>query len=235
MTVIRATVVLSALLLAMRPLYSEPKEFIVASFATSTQDQDPNVKTNIFVACRALDKYVLAPGAVFSFNDVVGEATEKGGYMNGRVMYRDEIRYEIGGGLCQVSSTLFNALLRAGCSIVERHRHFRPVTYVPAGLDATIKYGQKDLRMKNTNPYPITIETEVTGSSLSIRISAPKAADITYEMSTDEETVDVALGQEQERIRGGLNVLVYRIRMKGDKVLGNQLLYRDYYPPVYDR
>jgi len=220
-------------------LFSQEKPsdglFLISSYSTSIQDQEPNVRTNIFVACRQLNRYTLMPGGIFSFNDIVGEATEKNGYANGRVMYRDEVRYEIGGGLCQVSSTLYNALLLAGCTIVERHRHFRPVSYVPPGLDATIKYGQKNLKMKNTGSFPLIIETSMTGTSLTIAVKASSPSGFTYDLSTEEEDVEIPLGQDQSHIRSGINVLIYRRKLKGETVVQNQLLYRDYYPPVYDR
>ena len=121
-------------------LRASDKTDIAASFSTSVAEQDDNVKRNIMIACERLSGFVVAPGSVFSFNDTVGEASAKNGYLTGRVLYRDSVVMEPGGGLCQVSSTLFNAFLLAGCVIIERHRHSQPVAYVPAGLDATIKY-----------------------------------------------------------------------------------------------
>lgn len=206
---------------------------IVSSCNTSVQDQEENVKKNIFLASRAVNNYTIAPNAVFSFNDVVGEANERNGYVNGKVLYQGEVRYESGGGVCQVSSTLYNALLLSGCTIVQRSRHYRPVTYVPPGLDATIRYGEKDLKMKNPHPHPLIIEAKLTGSSLVMVIRSPAPLPFTYELETEEDDVDVPLADNSANIRKGLNISVFRKKMKGNTVLQSQLLYRDYYPPVY--
>ncbi len=205
----------------------------VASFSTSVEDQDDAVKKNIHIACTKLNGYVMMPGAVFSFNDTVGEGSARNGFVNGRVLYRDEVRYEPGGGICQVSSTLFNALLAAGCGITERHRHFQPVSYVPLGLDATIKYGKKDLKMTNPYPQKLYIETTLTDKSLTVVIRAENALPFRYELATEEEEVELPVQDENRRTRNGINVSVYRNKFSGNRLIESFLLYRDYYPPVY--
>ncbi len=205
---------------------------IVSSFSTSIEDQDDGVKKNIYLACRRLNGLVLAPNAVLSFNDIVGEGSAKNGFASGRVMYRDEIRYEPGGGLCQASSTLFNALLLAGCPIVERHRHFQPVTYVPPGLDATIKYGKKDLRMKNPHAQNLYIEATVTSKSVTMAVRAAAALPSRFEIVTEEDEISTPLAGDGDTIRNGVSVEVYRQKYSGTKLMESLLLYKDFYPPV---
>ncbi len=205
----------------------------IASFSTSVEDQDAAVKTNIHLACRKIHGYVIHPGAVFSFNDVVGEGSAANGFMNGRVLYRDEVRYEPGGGLCQVSSTLFNALLLSGCIIVERKRHYQPVSYVPPGLDATIKYGKKNLRMKNPYSHPLRIESVMNEKSLILIIKAETPLPFRYEVFTEEEELEIPLAEGRREIRNAIDVYVYRKKFSGDRLLETQLLYKDHYPPVY--
>jgi len=136
--------VLSAMLLA----YGEASAVIISSYRTSVESQDSSVKANIKMASSKIDGVVIFPGEVFSFNKIVGEANAANGYMMGRVLYEGAALYEPGGGVCQVSSTLFNGFLLSGCIIIERHKHMQPVSYVPLGLDATIRYGKKDLKIK---------------------------------------------------------------------------------------
>lgn len=214
---------------------TSPDNTVVSSFSTSIADQDENVKLNILIACRKLNGITIAPGSVFSFNDAVGEGSTRNGFAPGRVLYRDRVAIEPGGGLCQVSSTLYNALLMTGCSIVERHRHYQPVTYVPVGLDATIKYGKKDLKIRNPHQFALTIEIKASHSSLVAVISATEKTRYRYEIETEEDEVAVPAGDDADRIRQGVSVLVYRKKFLDNKCIDSMLLYRDYYPPVYIR
>lgn len=214
---------------------SSAENFTVATFSTSIDGQDANVKRNIMIVCRKLNGTVLSPNSVFSFNAVVGEGSARNGFVPGRVLYRDRVAMEPGGGLCQVSSTLFNALLMAGCPIIERHRHSQPVSYVPMGLDATIKYGKKDLRMKNPYRYALKIEISAGDPSIAVKISAEQKLSDRYEIYTEEEEQAVPLQEDYDRIRQGVSVYVYRKRYRGDKLLETMLLYKDYYQPVYER
>ncbi len=213
-------------------LHSENR-IVISSFSTSVADQDDAVKKNISIACDRINGAMLKSGDVFSFNETVGEGSVKNGFVDGRVLYRDHIRYEPGGGLCQVSSTLFNVMLMAGCRIVERHRHFQPVTYVPLGLDATIKYGKKDLRMRNTLSQNFYISASMNDKSLIIIIYGEKKLNYRYLIDTDEDEIAIPFAKEKERIRQGISVYVYRKKFKDNELIENFLLYKDFYPPVY--
>ena len=206
---------------------------IIASFSTSVEDQDDAVRHNIRLACGKIDGVVIMPKATFSFNDTVGEGSVQNGFRNGAVLYRDEVRYEPGGGLCQVSSTLYNALLAAGCEIAERHRHYQPVSYVPPGLDATIKYGKKDLRLRNPFDGKLYIEASVRGKSLLVRIRAEGPPPFRYELFAEEEEAEHPIRDGGRRLRGGISVNVYRKKYSGDRLIESFLLYKDYYPAVY--
>jgi len=207
--------------------------YTIASFSTSIDDQNENVKHNIALACERLNGLVLPSGSVFSFNGTVGEGSAKNGFINARVMYREGIRYEPGGGLCQVSSTIFNALLLSGCKIYERHRHYQPVRYVPPGLDATIKFGKKNLRMKNPYAQSLYITAFLNDKSLIIAVKGREKIKYRYEIFTEEEEVNVPLQVNAGNIRQGISVYVYRRKYLGKKITESFLLYKDYYPPVY--
>ncbi len=220
-------------IVSINGLYASEQTIVAASFSTSVAEQDENVKRNITIACGRLDGIVIPPNAVFSFNDTVEEGSAKNGYVMGRVLYRDRVVMEPGGGLCQVSSTLFNAFLMAGCVIMERHRHFQPVTYVPLGLDATIKYGKKDLKIKNPHQHTIRIGMQLNEKSLIAVITSETRLAYSYEIFTEEDEVAAPYGPDTERIRQGISVMVYRKKYSGGKLINAALLYKDYYPPAY--
>lgn len=214
-------------------LQAEDNYMTVSSFSTWIGDQDESVKRNISIASAKLNNFTIQPKSTFSFNEIVGEASSVNGYLNGRVMYRDEIRYEPGGGLCQVSSTLYNALLQAGLNIVERNRHYQPVTYVPLGLDATIKYGKKDLKMYNPYSFPIRIEVAINAKSLTFYIKSLNTLPAVYEVRTEEEEEEIPLNSDDmANVRSAISVYVYRAKVVGGKCTETALLYKDYYPPV---
>lgn len=213
--------------------YSRDELITISSYTTSVQDQDFNVKTNIALAAGKLNGLAVMPGEVFSFNKVVGEGSAENGFLTGRVLYQDTTAYESGGGICQVSSTLFNAMLLSGFSVTERHRHSRPVRYVPMGLDATIRYGKKDLRMKNLHSHPLYISTSMNDKSLTILIKSERNLQNLYEVVTEEEEINLPFANDDNKIiRPGISIYVYRKRIQGTKVIENYLLYKDFYPPV---
>ncbi len=217
------------------PAAASPQEIIIASFSTSVADQTPSVKQNIQLAADRLDGAVIIPGNIFNFSDIVGEGNASNGFVDGAVMYREGIRMEPGGGLCQVSSTIFNAMLMAGFRIVERHRHYQPVTYVPLGLDATIKYGKKNLRMKNSLNQTIRIRVSMNSKSLTIILLGERKPRFRYVIETDEEEVSIPFREDEEKgeIRPGMNIYIYRKKMKENRIIERFLVYRDFYPPVY--
>ncbi|WP_210366512.1 VanW family protein [Bacillus sp. REN3] len=115
---------------------------------------------NIDLATEAINNYVLFPGETFSFNEVVGKRTASKGYKPAPVIVRGELSEGIGGGICQVSSTLFNAADRSGMKIVERYSHSKQVPYVPPGRDATVSWQGPDFSFKNIYNQPILIRAK---------------------------------------------------------------------------
>ena len=120
---------------------------------------DPAERTNILLSAGAVDNTVIAPGAVFSFNDQVGERTADRGYQDGLMFDNGQIVRGTGGGICLVATGLYNAALQAGLEITERHPHSGVVSYALPGCDAGIYFGQEDLRFRNTTLRPIVIRT----------------------------------------------------------------------------
>lgn len=134
---------------------------------------NPNNKErsqNISLAVDAINNHVIFPGETFSFNKVVGNRTAAKGYRRAPIIIKGALSEGIGGGICQVSSTLFNAIDRAGLHIVERYSHSRRVPYVPNGRDATVSWYGPDFRFKNEYNQPILIQAKKHDGSVSILI-----------------------------------------------------------------
>jgi vancomycin resistance protein YoaR len=147
-----------------------PIEGVVASYTTSFPGYQVNRNHNIRLAAAALDGRILLPGERLSYNEVVGERTLKQGFRLAPIIVRGEKRLGVGGGICQVSSTLFNAALLAELKVVRRANHSIPVPYVPLGRDATVTDTGLDLVIENSLPYPVAFSVEVGRSRLTVRV-----------------------------------------------------------------
>lgn len=121
----------------------------IGSYEAISQSDDNERAENLRLAAEAINGYVIEPGATFSFNEVVGDTTAERGYKEAPVLYSSGLGSSDGGGICQVSTALYIAAVKADLEIVERHPHSVPSDYAPIGLDATIVYGSRDLRIKN--------------------------------------------------------------------------------------
>jgi vancomycin resistance protein YoaR len=149
---------------------------VLSEFTTKLSINEINRTTNIRLAAEHIDGVVLrpangsTPGDRFSFNDVVGERTEARGFKTAKVFAQGEIVDDIGGGICQVSSTLFVAALYADMGDIERHVHAFPVAYVDFGYDATVQYGYLDFAFRNNTPYPIKLDVKLVENELRVKI-----------------------------------------------------------------
>ncbi|NLN06791.1 MAG: hypothetical protein GX167_04140 [Firmicutes bacterium] len=162
----------------------------VATYSTLVSDGIPNRVHNIRLAAAALDKIIIYPGEEFSFNDAVGNTTAAKGYKTAPVIVDGELVDGLGGGVCQVSTTLYNAVLRANLQVLERRNHSLYVDYVPPGFDATVAYGSIDLRFANTNPYPLWLRTFLDGNRLTVTFySTLLAGQKTEVYATDVVTI----------------------------------------------
>ena len=151
----------------------------IGSYEAISQSDDDERAENLRLAAEAINGYVIEPGATFSFNEVVGDTTAERGYKEAPVLYSSGLGSSDGGGICQVSTALYIAAVKADLEIVERHPHSVPSDYAPIGLDATIVYGSRDLRIKNNTDFPKSIltrsivgldERKVLGKMSSLRV-----------------------------------------------------------------
>ncbi|EST11432.1 VanW family protein [Sporolactobacillus laevolacticus] len=151
-------------------LLANIREQKISQYVTFFNSGNKSRAHNIDLAAKALDSHVVFPNETFSFNQTVGMRTKEKGYRSAPIIVRGEFSEGVGGGVCQVSSTLFNAADRAGLKIVERYSHSRRVAYVPSGRDATVSWYGPDFRFKNTYNQPILIRAHKYGGSIAFAI-----------------------------------------------------------------
>lgn len=141
-----------------------------AQFYTSYPASSEERKHNIKLAAQSIDDTFIDVGAEFSFNIVVGKRTEENGYKKAKIIYNGEFVDGIGGGVCQVSTTLYNAVLLAGLKITEFHPHSLPVSYVAPSFDAMVNFYGSDLKFVNDTKNPIIIKAKADDAILRVTV-----------------------------------------------------------------
>lgn len=141
--------------------------------------------SNVKLAASLVNGTILNPGDEFSYNKIVGPRTYERGFKDALIFQQGEIVDGTGGGICQVSSTLYMATLYSDLEVVERRNHRFTVTYTKLGEDATVVYGSTDYRFKNNTKYPIKIFTSVTGSTLKVTFLGTKTSEKTVKLQTN--------------------------------------------------
>jgi vancomycin resistance protein YoaR len=152
----------------------EAMEKRISGFVTYYNPRNQNRAYNIKLAAKSLNHYVIMPGEIFSFNKAVGKRTEEKGYKRAPVIVRGELSEGIGGGICQVSSTLFNAADQAGLTIIKRYSHSKRVGYVPPGRDATVSWYGPDFTFRNDYDHPVLIKCYAGQGTHSVEIFSNK-------------------------------------------------------------
>jgi vancomycin resistance protein YoaR len=164
---------------------------VLSSYETRFGGTGEGRARNIAQAAARLDGTVLAPDQILSFNERVGERTVERGFTLAPVIFDDELTPGLGGGVCQVASTLHAASVYGGMAVLERHNHSRPSSYIPMGLDATVIYGEVDLKFRNPYPNPVIIHAFLpTPSRLRIELlgqAPPGKVEYTYWIEDKEE------------------------------------------------
>ena len=142
---------------------------VLGSYSTPhTADQNRN--TNLTLACKAINGTVLYPGDTFDYNKVVGERTAAAGYKAAAAYSNGETVQALGGGVCQVSSTIYYCVLLADLEVVTRYPHSYVSSYMPMGMDATVSWGGPEFRFKNNTNYPIRIEANVADGNVNVKL-----------------------------------------------------------------
>lgn len=218
----------------------KPLTAILGSYTTEFDASNSNRTHNIELASNKINGTLLKPAQVFSFNDVVGERTAEAGYDDAPVILDGKLVPGIGGGICQVSSTLFNSALLSGMNIIERTPHFEPVSYIPVGRDATVAYGFLDFQFRNPYQHNVYVLSVINGNKLTIYIigypeDMPKSVDISVGDRTDipNKTITKVDPSIKEDIieEGHIGFRIYTYRTI---TYGNWVTTTDSYESTYD-
>ena len=215
----------------------------LATFTTRYDVSDVDRSTNLRIACQKINGKVVLAGDTFSYNQALGKRTEAAGYKNGKVYEAGQVVDGIGGGICQISSTLYNTALLANLDIVERRNHQFVTSYVPAGRDATVVYGVTDFKFKNTRKYPVRIVASANNGIATISMYGIKEEnEYIFKFSTKTvasipsttkyvEDASLPAGTEKVKQKGanGLKTETYITKMLNGKVISTKLLSKDTY------
>ena len=193
---------------------------LLASFSTNYVTSNTDRTTNLRLAAGKINGTVVMPGEIFSYNKTVGKRTVSAGYKEAAVYQDGGVTNGLGGGICQISTTLYNAVIKANMEIETRRNHMFVPSYIEAGKDATVVWGSTDFKFKNRRDYPIKIEASVSGGVARVNI---------YGLRTNNE-YDVSL--ETKTIKSTATSLVvesYRVSRQNGEVVRRDKLYTDTY------
>ncbi|MCL6634341.1 MAG: VanW family protein [Peptococcaceae bacterium] len=218
---------------------------LLAEYTTSFDSSAANRSHNIALASSAVNGTLLKPGEIFSLNQRLGPRLAEKGYLNAPVFVGDRLDLDIGGGVCQVATTLYNAVLLADLPVLERTSHPLAVSYVAPGRDATIAGDYLDLKFANNMDTPVYISSQVDTGTLTVRIfGAGKNKGRTVRINTEKKLIepkviviqDNALPEGETRVinpgKAGYEARVYREVVVDGRVESRNLISTDYYKPV---
>ena len=218
---------------------------VIGEYSTSFQGSSQNRIENIRLSAQAFKGKLLMPGETMSFNETTGPRAKQFGYKEATVILNGEFTPDVGGGVCQTSTTLYNALLLADVTILQRSPHSIPSNYVNFGQDAAVAYGFLDLKFRNDFDYPIYIDSKVVGNRLYFYIYGDKQSR-DYTVKIESEIVETIPAEEEvivdETLEPGSKVLVqagrtgYRVNtyksiIKNGKTVSRDLISKDFYRP----
>lgn len=218
----------------------------LASFSTRYNTADTQRAENLRVATKSINGRILLPGEAFSYNETLGPRTIENGYKEAHVYSKGKVIQGLGGGICQVSTTLYNVTLLADVEILERRNHNMTVAYVKPGTDATVSYGTIDFKFKNNKDYPIKLTANVSGGKVNIAILGTDSEEnkkveiVTNVLSTknpvqtiiEDPTMPVGTTKVIQKGQKGYLVKAYKIvKVDGVKV-SEKLLSTDRYIPM---
>jgi len=193
---------------------------LLSSFSTNYAVSYRNRTTNLILASNKINGTVLMPGETFSYNKVVGARTIAAGYKEAPIYVSGKVEDGLGGGICQIASTLYNAVVYANLEIIQRTNHQFVPSYVPAGRDATVVYGALDFQFKNNRNYPIKLVSSVSGGVANFQIFGLKQED-----DCEVEISAYVTGRTATSIYSE----AYKILKRDGKEVGRQLLSKDTY------
>lgn len=210
---------------------------------TNYSASNKNRTTNLILAAGKINGTVLLPGEEFSYNGVVGKRTVEAGYKNAATYSNGQVVDDIGGGICQISSTLYDAAVFANMDITVRRNHQFVTSYLPAGKDATVVWGSQDFKFKNSRKYPVRITATVSGGVATVQIWGVKE-DVEYDISIETKQIstikyttqyveDPSLPAGTQKVSqagaNGRKVQAYKVMKLNGQVVSRTLLSTDTY------
>jgi len=230
--------------LAPDPLPPGERQDLLSVYTVRVGTSDRDRARNVFQAAEAVDGAVIPPDGEFSFNNLVGERTVERGFRPGPMFSNGEVVMGIGGGICIVSTALYNLALEANLTILERYPHSGPVTYALPGRDAAVVFGSADLRFRNTTGHPLLIRCYQEKDSLKVALYGTKAFGQTVEILSenyqdlpykvvvkpDPELLPSEI-EEKQRPRPGFEVTTVRVVTIKGKVKRREVISHDRCPP----
>ena len=216
---------------------------LLGTYTTRYDGSARDRTTNLVIACQKINGKVLLAGETFSYNQTLGARTAAAGYKNAKVYENGQVVDGIGGGICQISSTLYNAALLANLEIVERRNHQFVTSYAPAGRDATVVYGMTDFRFKNTRKYPVRIVASATNGIAKVSIYGIKEEnEYTFTFNTktvatipyttiyeEDESLEPGVEKIKQNGANGIKTETYITKMQDGKIISTKLLSKDTY------
>lgn len=219
---------------------------LLSSFSTRFDENNKERSNNLNIAASKIDGTILAPGEEFSYNKIVGERSIAAGYKEAKIYQGGKVIDGLGGGICQISSTLYNAVVCADLDVTERYNHQFITSYVQPGRDATVAYGSKDFKFKNNRTYPIRIDVYITSGIAKVDIYGIKEKE-DKEIDIDVETIstipyetkyqtDSSLPSNTEKLKqrgaNGVIVKAYKLVKQNGITISKSLLSKDSYIPL---
>lgn len=219
---------------------------VLGSYKTKFNLSNYNRSNNIYIATNKTNNILLNNNEEFSFNNIIGQRSEQAGFKEAPVIINGEMQSGLGGGICQVSSTIYNAVLYSGLEITEARNHSIPSSYIEKGRDATVSYGAVDLKFRNNYQYPILIQNKVINDTIVTTIYGndryKREIDIVTELvetipnkTIIKESSVMYNGENfiQEKGRSGYKIKTYRIyKNKNGEILSKEYINESYYPPI---
>jgi len=218
----------------------------ISTFTTTFNPQDVNRTSNLILAAKNISGTLVRPGEIYSLNKGIGPRVIEAGFKEAPVIINGKLVPGIGGGVCQIATTVYNAVLRADLKIVERFHHSFPVSYVPPGQDATLSGDVLDLKFQNSSPYPIYLVAYVYNNKFTVDVYSADAnfnkkvviyseileviePKITYK---EDNTLPEGTINEELPPHKGYKVNTYRLVYEGNKLIKKEKLSYDFYQPV---
>lgn len=217
---------------------------LIGEYSTTFNSAVSGRSENIKLASNSINNTLLMPDEEFSFNKSTGPRSVEAGYKEAPVIISGELVPDTGGGVCQVSTTLYQAAVRSDLEIIARRNHGLPVNYVPLGQDATVAYGYIDFKFKNNKNHPIYIESFIKGNRLFVKIHSKKLDNISIDLESEVvEVIDPKIEVKKDKNmylnekkiikepKKGYRVITYKIYKEEGKEIKREKITKDYYPP----